>query len=263
MRRWALSALIACTLACEPQAKLLDTPLGAKVATKSEGVGAHDHGQLDRILREHVRYEAGRVDYQGLAKARPQLDAYLEGLAQADLAALTADERKALLINAYNAFTLALVLDNYPEIGSIRDLADPWGRRVWRLGGELVSLDDIEHGLLRPVYKDPRVHFAVNCASIGCPPLAARAYDGANLAARLDDATTQALARPAYAVQMGGTLRLTRIMDWYGGDFVAPDAAPRADSVAAFVARYAKTSESPETIEFMDYDWRLNDVEPH
>lgn len=265
--RWALAALCfvisGCRLSClGPSARLVDAPIAQKLTAPVDPSASKpfDHGAFDVLLQRFARADEGRVDYAGLAGQKAALDAYLATLADAPLQRLTSDERKALLINAYNAFTLALILENYPGIESIKDLASPWKARRWRLGGEVVSLDDIEHGLLRPLYKDPRIHFAVNCASVGCPPLQPTAYVGAKLDEQLDAATRATLRNPRYADVAGGRLRLTAIMNWYGNDFIAPNWAPRADSLTAFVGIYVAGIPADAPVSFLDYDWRLNDI---
>jgi hypothetical protein len=210
------------------------------------------------------------VRYGGLKAERAALDSYISAVGAADMGTLSGAEQEALLINAYNALTLALILDNLPSgITSIREIDDPWGARRWRVAGHTVSLDDIEHGLLRPVFKDPRIHFAVNCASIGCPPLRARAFQAATLDEELDAATRATLSDPAWCAVKDGKLHLTKLLEWYGADLTAPDFKPRADTLPAWVARYAppdvaalvdKHSGAPP-IKFLEYDWKLNDAD--
>lgn len=133
-------------------------------------------------------------------------------------------------INAYNLFTLKAVVDHYPIRGSwlsiypknsIRQIDGVWTRLRWNAGGRQVTLDDIEHHLLRPEFTDPRVHFAVNCASIGCPPLAREPFRGEAVGAQLDAAAVRYLAGATGLVESGTTLRLSRIFKWYGSDFDA------------------------------------------
>lgn len=257
-------AVAAVALGCAPRARLAEGPVADDVARGvATGQGTFDHAALDALLVAHVDPRTALVDYAGLARDRARLDGYLEGVASAPLAALSGPEIEALLINAYNAYTLALVLDHLGEVDSIREIDDPWGARRHVVGGHTLSLDDIEHRLLRPVFQDPRIHFAVNCASIGCPPLRAGAYTGAGLDAQLDAATRRALSDPRHARWEDGALALTQIMNWYGEDFTRPGWSPRAGSVVAFVARYApeelaRKLDGGASIRWLEYDWGLN-----
>jgi hypothetical protein len=160
------------------------------------------HSAFDALLRRHVAWDgsgvASSVSYSGLAADRAALGKVLElyaGVTRTDYEAMSRDQRLAFLINLYNAATLELVLGAWPDLKSIRDLGSlirsPWKQRVVRLFGELRSLDDIEHGMIRApgVFDEPRIHFVVNCASIGCPALRPEAITGARLQAQLEDST--------------------------------------------------------------------------
>lgn len=227
-----------------------------------------DHSTFDELLGEHVAPERSLVDYRGLQADRQKLDAYLDQLAGANLGELSESSQLALLINAYNACTLKLIVEHYPEIDSIRDISSPWDKKRCRIGGHKLSLDDIEHGLIRPIYRDPRIHFAVNCASNGCPPLDDEAYRGPVLDKQLDAAARRTIRSPNYAAIESGTLYLTSILNWYGSDFTRKDYQPRASSVARFVARYAderikkfvQEHDGDPPVGFFDYDWKLNDA---
>lgn len=212
------------------------------------------------------RVEAGRVDYAGLQREDgAALDAYLatlSGVCAADYERWTRAGKIAFWINAYNAFTVRLVLDHHP-IASIRDIG--WVplaafRRKFipmeGLKGGTISLDDIEHRTLRSAFREPRIHFALVCAARGCPPLRAEAYRGADLERQLDEQARAFLADPTKNRVEGETLHLSPIFQWFRGDFEAA-----GGSLAAFVAPYLGTR-APGAwtrIEFLDYDWRLND----
>ena len=162
-----------------------------------------------------------------------------------------------------------MILNNYPAVKSIRDLENPWGSKKYIVAGETVSLDNIEHNLLRPIFKDPRIHFAVNCASIGCPPLANFAFSDGKLDQQLDTVTSGALKNPRYAAVKGDTLELTSITKWYGDDFSQVGWKPRAESVAEFAATYSgddvkalvKGKGGATSVTFGDYNWNLNDIQ--
>ncbi|HET9483817.1 MAG TPA: DUF547 domain-containing protein [Xanthomonadales bacterium] len=226
----------------------------------------HSHAAWTQLLAQHVAWNADgtatSVDYAGFARDRAALDAYRDELAsvtRSDFDAWDRNAKLAFLINAYNAHTVALILTKYPELESIKDLggvfSPPWKQRFFTLLGEERHLDDVEHGLIRgaPGYDEPRIHFAVNCASIGCPALRPEAYVGATLDAQLDDQTKRFLRDPTRNRYDAAstTLYVSKIFDWYEADFTP--------SVAVFVARHVDgfAADSVE-IEYLDYDWRLN-----
>lgn len=255
MKHLLVAALLlcGCKLSClAPQAERIEAPIATTLEAPPGGE-AFDHSAFDALVKAHANPKSGRVDYAALKQQEAALDAYLKDLGSADVSRLGRNDRKALLINAYNAFTLKLILENYPGIASIKDLSSPWKQARWKLAGETLSLDDIEHGLLRPIYEDARIHFAVNCASIGCPPLADFAFDGARLDEQLDDVTRAAMNNERYARVDGETLRLTALMNWYGDDF---------GDVSAFVAKYRDDVPAEAGVTFLDYDWSLNDTKP-
>ncbi len=226
-----------------------------------------DHAVLDTVL---VRYVAGgRVDYAVLLAERVILDRYL-----AQIAAVEADEfarwdrpdQIAYLINAYNAYMLETVIDHYPIKGVFDGI-------VHRAAGEDLTLDDIEHGLLRAEYKEPRIHLALVCAALSCPPLREEAYTGDRLDEQFADQAHRFFNDPRHnRIEVArGRVRLSKIFDWFGEDFVvfAPEGGYRGSDqvrgVLAFVAQYvpprfAEFLESGEyRVEFEDYDWTLND----
>ena len=213
------------------------------------------------LLSGHVH--DGRVDYAGLKKDEARLDAYLAALTAVEPATLSEPERFAYYINVYNAWTLKLILEHYPGIRSIKDAGSlfrsPWQRAFVRLRAGTVSLDDVEHGILRPQFHDPRVHFAVNCASKSCPPLAGAPYAGATLDAALDAAARGFINNPANTSLRDGTLHVSRIFDWYGEDFGGPEGVWR------FIRRYADPplaaamdAAGRHDIAYTPYDWSLN-----
>ncbi len=268
-----VAVLSSCSSGCvalfAPRAKVVDNPIVDDLRHQPAHPSRFDHSTFDALLATYVDPTSGRVDYAGLKGERKKLDAYLDHIAHADLRALDRNEKLALLINAYNAYTLALILDHYPKIHSIKDLDSPWTARTHVVGGHKLSLDDIEHGLLRPLYRDSRIHFAVNCASKGCPPLAPHAYTGAHIDAQLDQAVRRTLQNPRYARVHDDHLDLTSLLNWYRKDFTSADFSPHARTIPMYVARYArpdvvhfieKHSGEP-AVTFVDYDWSLNDVD--
>ncbi|WP_420463206.1 VTT domain-containing protein [Candidatus Palauibacter sp.] len=229
------------------------------------GAGSFDHSAWDGLLRDGT--SGGLVDYAAMSARRAELDAYLARVAEADLGALERAELMAFLINAYNALTVVAILD-HPGVASIREIDGVWTDLEWTVGGQSLTLDNIEHNVLRPFFRDPRIHFAVNCASLSCAPLPRWALSGADLEAQLEERSRAFLTDPANVSLEGGRLRLSRYFDWYGSDFTASGWAPRAESIPAFIARYAAdevraaVEEDPGiAFDFADYDWSLNTVD--
>ena len=221
-----------------------------------------DHSGLTALLREFVD-EDGWVDYKGLSGSRARLEAYLDDLSRAPFDAMGRDEKLALLINAYNAFTLQLILDHYP-IDSIRSIPDKdrWNAERWNLGGRTLSLNDIEHKEIRPKFAEPRIHFALVCAAVGCPPLRNEAYTGAGIEAQLEEQARYVHSHERWLRYQAGSdrIELTALYDWYGRDFKQTHG-----SVLGFVGRYApevkKALDSgiKLKVRYLDYDWSLNE----
>lgn len=222
------------------------------------------HALLARVLARVV--EADGVDYGALVADHADLDAYRAQLAL-DPVPTAGPARMAHLINAYNAFTLALVVQLLPadrarwRRWSIKDggglLASVWKRYTFALGGQRYSLDQIEHELLRPM-GDPRVHFAINCASRSCPRLAATPYLAATLEADLQRATAAFVGDPSQLRVTDGAVVLNPILDWFAADFEA------RGGVAAFLAGQTRDAAvkaalaAGAKLRFFDYDWHLN-----
>ncbi|MEM8981947.1 MAG: DUF547 domain-containing protein [Pseudomonadota bacterium] len=245
-----------------------------------------DHSAWTELLGKHVvAIDDGNstaVDYAGIGAERSALTAYLSRLAtvsQTEFDGWSRDDQLAFLINVYNAWTVDLILQRYPDLESIRNLgsffSSPWKKDFVALFGETVSLDHVEHTLIRGSgrYNDPRIHFAVNCASIGCPALANEAYTSESLDAQLDAATVRFLgdASRNRAVRNGDEVRLevSSIFKWYRGDF--EQGWRGTNSLGAFFARYAeslgltdnettKAAADDIAIRFLAYDWALNDT---
>ena len=253
--------------ACGPKADLRWLPIEADLAAgRGSGAAAFDHSAWGRVLAAAARPETGTVDYAAVPRA--DLDAYVAAVALAPLAELPSGEQEALLINAYNALTVTLILDQPTRPASIRDLPDPWGTAQWTVGGHRVSLDDLEHGLLRPLFRDPRLHFALNCASVGCPPLRAEPFGVGTLDAQLDQAARDTLSRDGWLRVDGDTLHVTKLLDWYGDDFTREGWSPIAPSRAAWLATYGppavkhavESAQGAPSVRFLEYNWALNDA---
>jgi len=236
-------------------------------ASLEHGRGRFDHTLWNDLLAAAV--DRGRVDYALLQERRSILDRYLAQVGAADLRSLDAMELKALLINAYNALTVRAILD-HPQAASIRDIDGVWTATHHLVGGFELTLDEIEHNLLRPFFRDPRIHFAVNCASRSCAPLPAWAYDGVRLNAQLEERSRAFLSDPVQVNVQDGTLMVSRYFDWYGEDFTAAGSAPRAATIPLFIAGYAtpavaafiKDAGGRPPLGFLPYDWSLNASRP-
>jgi len=221
---------------------------------------AQDPAPYARLLGDCLRGK--RVDYVCVKSHGQDLDAYLDSLARTSARELSPAESLAYFINAYNAWTLKLVANHYP-VASIKDIgpfwSTPWKIDFVRLDGKTVSLDYLEHDVLRPRFKDPRVHFAINCASASCPPLRPSPYEAGRISAELDEAARAFINDPASNRLDGETLYLSRIFHWFSEDFGGEK------GVLAFVARYAEgdlrtallDGRAPR-IEYLEYDWSLN-----
>ncbi len=229
-------------------------------ATQSAGAAAFDPFiAYDEALREFVD-DDGWIDYAGLSERRGGLDGYVQWLAGVQTDGMSDDERLALLINAYNAFTLQLIVDHFDggALESIMDLHDgkPWDREDWNLAGDMISLNQLEHEIIRKEFDEPRIHWAVVCAAFSCPPLRNEAYTGERLEAQLaeQEAYVLNLAHPRFAQVRDRQLLVTRLFEWYSGDFGAWE-----DYVMRRIDLAGETVLSSQ-IGFLDYDWRLNDV---
>ena len=221
------------------------------------------HGDYDRLLGQYV--EGLSVDYAAWTASPDDvaaLDRYLDELTAMDPAAWPQADGLAYWINLYNAVTLKLILDNYP-LESIKDLGgflkkSPWKRKLVTEAGRELTLNDIENDIIRPAFADPRIHFALNCASKGCPPLRAAAYLPGTISEQLDAACTLALNRDRWVRVEGGKVELTKIFDWYADDFEVD-----GGSALTFINRYRDEALPAGTggFSFMSYDWSLNQVQ--
>jgi hypothetical protein len=263
--------------------------LAAALATASvsfpsvSSASSVDYADYAGILTQFVR--PPRVDYARLVAGRAALDRAVAGLnteAARGEPSWPREERLAFWINAYNVLTLQAIVNHYPIRGgwfsrgpspSIRQIPGVWTSLKWPVAGRSVTLDDIEHRILRPEFAEPRVHFAINCASIGCPPLAATPYVAATLSDALDAAARTYLASPQGVKVTSRTLGVTSIFDWYGDDFVAQyaslmpgDRPAKLRAILAVVSAFgppaaAELARAPDvSLRFLDYDWRLNDT---
>jgi len=219
------------------------------------------HELWDGLLERHVQSD-GNVDYASLLEERATFDEYIKLLEthHPNPKHWSRDESIAFWINAYNAFTVQLVLDHYP-VGSIKDIkggitfiSSVWDQKFITIEGREYDLNNIEQGILRKFYKEPRIHFAVNCASISCPPLADFAFTGGELDNQLDLMTRRFLEDSSKNVITRDQLELSKIFNWYKTDFTD------GQNLKEYINRYTDVDISPSAkIKYMSYDWGLND----
>ena len=242
----------------------------------------HEHAEMRVVLSRHVRN--GRVDYAALLRDRAPLDRYVAQLARVPAAApgsWSRAERLAFWINAYNALVLRTVIDHYPiRRGSLVGIAFP-ANSIWQVPGAFrerrfvvaerrLSLDDVEHRIIRPTFREPRIHVALVCAARSCPVLRAEPYVAARLDAQLDEqshrfATDRAQGlRPA---EEGRGVRVSSIFKWFAEDFAALGGGDERRGVLAFLAMHSGDPQllprlrDPSTpVDHLDYDWTLNDI---
>lgn len=249
----------------------------------------HAHKAWDALLKKHVvvleQGKASKVRYGGFKTDEAALKAYTESLSkvsEADFRTWSKAQQMAFLINAYNAFTVVKILQRYPNLKSIRDfgnvIGNPWKDKFFTLLGRESFLDEIEHSILRRpgVYDEPRVHYAVNCASIGCPMLREESFVAERLDAQLEEQARRFLSDRSRNRFAGGALEVSKIFDWFKVDWqsnyrgIGKDATPIA-SREAYFARYANlladkpdeqklVADGKAPIRFLDYDWALNDA---
>jgi hypothetical protein len=230
-----------------------------------------DHGAWAEFLKRHRRVDAAgvaRIAYARVTPAdRAALSAYIQTLEAVPVSRLARAEQFAFWVNLYNAVTVRVVLDHHP-VASIRRIGispglfaiGPWGAKLTRVEGEPLSLDDIEHRILRPIWRDPRVHYAVNCAAIGCPNLAAEPFTGDDLEAQLDRAARAFVGDRRGVMFDGDRLVVSSIYRWFQDDFGPDDAA-----VVRHLRRYADPALAARLTERarLDedrYDWSLADA---
>lgn len=228
---------------------------GSTVAQK-----APSHQQWDKLLKKHVN-KTGLVNYKGFKNDKAELDSYLKLLSSsAPPKSWSKDDQKAYWINAYNAFTVALILKHYP-VKSIKDIAGsiykintPWDIKFITIGGEKYDLNNIEHKILRNQFDDPRIHFALVCASISCPRLRDEAFTGSEINAQLEDAGKEFLNDKSKNNIRADKADLSKYFSWYKGDFT------KSGSLVDYVNKYSSTKITSKTkIGSLDYNWGLNE----
>lgn len=220
------------------------------------------HHDWDTLLQQHVS-TTGQVDYQDFIADSTRLNKYLNDLSRhVPSNNWSEPEQLAYWINAYNAFTVKLIMDHYP-VKSIKDIADglpmiasPWDIKFFKIGNVDFDLNTIEHKILRAKFKEPRIHFAINCASVSCPKLRAEAYSAAQLEAQLEAQTMDFLNHPTKNIINHEVTQLSQIFDWFRGDFV------ECGGVFKFIQKYNHNIREGNKVELLKYDWKLNEHPP-
>jgi hypothetical protein len=258
----------------------LGWPAATVHAQGTDGALDHNHAAWDALLKKHVRWlpdnKQSHVDYKAFAADRAALQQILarwSAVTAAQFAGFNREQKMAFLINAYNGFTIELILTQYPNLKSIKDLGSvfqsPWKKKFFRLLGEERHLDWIEHEQLRPGYNDWRVHAAVNCASIGCPALRPEAFVATRLDEQMDDGMNRFMSDPTRNRYVDGRAELNEIFKWFGEDFQKGHRGIRnlndlvlryADGLGVPMAERAPIRAGSVRIRYLDYDWSLNDT---
>jgi hypothetical protein len=230
-----------------------------------------DHGAWSKLLQQYVTEQSdgiNRVDYENVSGAdRQQLKDYINTLSELPISSFSRDEQLSFWINLYNALTVDVILDHYP-VSSIRKVNlspglfkdGPWGKKLLRIEGRDVSLNDIEHRILRPIWKDPRLHYALNCASLGCPNLQRKAYTPENADTLMNQAATDFINHPRGISMRDGKLVASSIYNWFRRDFGKTDR-----DILEHIQQYAypdlrQTLNDFSSIDRYEYDWSLNDM---
>lgn len=255
---------------------------GAALPLAAQAQAPFDHGYAawDALLKKHVRWlpdgKQSRANYKGFAADRTALKGVLDTLSAVTRATFdgwSRPQQMAFLINAYNAFTVELILTKHPDLKSIKDLGSliqsPWKKKFFNLLGEERHLDWIEHEQLRPRYHEPRVHAAVNCASIGCPALRDEAFTAAKLEAQLEDGMRRFMADRTRNRVKGDKVEVSSIFKWFREDFekghggfnkVEDVFAKYAELMSDVPAEQAALKAKSLAVGHLDYDWSLNDA---
>ncbi len=214
----------------------------------------HSYPEYTAFLQKYVS-STGKVNYKGILKDRAALDRILETFSEnPPTDTWSSNEKLAYWINVYNAFTIRLVIDHYP-LASIQDIGHPWDQKIVRIGEKKYTLNEIENTIIRKQFQEPRVHFALNCASKSCPMLYNKAFQAKYLDFQLSKQTGRFLNDPnRNDLSDPKHIVISKIFDWYKSDFSG------SGGVVAFIERYSDASPSKNTqISYKEYSWKLNE----
>jgi Protein of unknown function, DUF547. len=250
----------------------------------------HSHSVYDSLLKKYVHN--AKVDYKGFIDSE-EFNTYLNQLGSASESEYenwSRDEKLAFWINAYNAFTIKAIVDHYPidrgsgvtsffyPKNSIRQIDGVWDKLQFRAAGRMVTLNEIEHEILRKQFEEPRIHAAINCASTSCPDLRSEAYKASKINEQLENQAIEFVNNPEKGAKInitGGTVKVSKILDWFGGDFVSKygdtglfkGRSKEERAVLNFVRTYLQSDKEKEFLEsnefdfsYLDYDWGLNEL---
>lgn len=283
VRHRALTALV-CIVSFLPATACAESGDPPTTTAPADGFS---YGAYARVLTQYVD-ERGAVDYTSLSEQRDDLDAFVRdvaNLAEDDYAQWDVDEQLAFWINAYNALTLQVIVDHYPidertdkrlPANSIRQIPGVWDKLKFTVMGRSLTLNDIEHHTIRAEFAEPRIHFALVCASVGCPALRAEPFVGGRLNDQLHEETARFLGdRDKFRLDRGsGQVHLSSIFKWYGPDFVdadqvkpgsMPDGPTMKRAIMKFIAAHLEPDDAADLnkqdyrITWLDYDWSLNE----
>ena len=227
------------------------------------GTTPPSHQIWDQLVKTHVKPN-GMVDYKGFIREKAKLETYLKLLSDnaPDRKTWSKNQQLAYWINAYNAFTVKLIVDNYPT-KSIRDLGpklkiplikDVWHYKFFKIGGVESSLDEIEHAILRKEFDEPRIHFAINCASVSCPPLLNESFVPEKLESQLQKVAVAFINDPTLNKITPDQAQISSIFSWFQGDFT------KKGSLISFLNLYSRVKIKPNAkISHLDYNWNLNE----
>lgn len=234
----------------EPE-KTAEMPKAIKTEVETAPAAAPDHSQWNSLLQKYVNSK-GNVNYAGFKQDKSALEAYLQQLADQPVeSSWSREEKLAYWINAYNAFTVKLIVDNLP-VKSITNLkgGKPWDDKWIKLGSKVYSLNQIENDIIRPSFKEPRIHFAVNCAAKSCPPLLNKAWTADKLNSYFEQQARAFINNPNYNKISANSIQVSKIFDWYGEDF---------GNLIDYLNKYSTTKINADAkVSFLEYDWSLN-----
>ncbi len=223
-----------------------------KIKNSETETGKLDHSLWNNLLIKHVQ-TSGKVNYKGFKSEISSLDKYLAVLKVNPVqVSWSRNEKMAYWINAYNAFTVKLIVQNYP-LESITKLhgGKPWDVKWIEIGSNTYSLNEMENDILRPEFNDARIHFAVNCAAVSCPPLLNKAWTADNLESNFEKQAKSFINNPVFNKIQPSSIEVSKIFDWYGSDF---------GNLINYLNRYSETAINKNaTIKYKEYDWSLNE----
>ena len=251
MKKYIVTLFLLPLIACAKNKNQLENPKTVQQITTNIDIPATNHARWNSLLQKYVS-KNGKVNYAGFQKDSKELKLYLNELAtNAPTNSWSKNATLAFWINAYNAYTVQLIVTNYPT-KSIKDISNPWGAKFILIGGKKYSLEEIENEILRKM-NEPRIHFAINCASLSCPDLLNEAYTASKLEQQLKMVTTDFINDPTKNTISTSRVEVSKIFDWFAADF------KQKGTVIDFINQYSrsKINGSAKT-SYKYYNWNLN-----